>query len=220
MLRWSADMKGTEFSTVATRMIRLSRKLCDGKSSDRRRLETIFDAFCKKAEGSMNPYEFSSLCHSLGLFRNGKFCIGDVYEIFQKARMTSPDHPALTVDFDGFMQALSLVGVKLGIGQEVHKVFAAGVTKLNMDAATIRKVKLRIKHAASSASTSGWRQFFRECDEDNSGNMDWLEFIHMCRNKLFLTDRENHLKILFEKLDEDDSGELSIDELIEFLETS
>jgi len=48
--------------------------------------------------------------------------------------------------------------------------------------------------------------------------MDWDEFHHMCRERLKLTEKANHLKMIFEKLDRDDSGELSIDELIEFIE--
>jgi len=214
VLRWSADMKGAEFSQCATRVIRLSRKLCDGKSSDRRRLEAIFDAFSKQCEDRMSVYEFGALCKQLEVYQRGKFSTGDVYFIFAK----TPGHTDEGVDFDGFMFLLAEVGRLLGIGEEVFPLFAAAVSKLDNDEHTIRRVKLRIKHAASNASAEGWRQFFRGCDTDNSGNMDWDEFLAMCREKLELTERDNHLKIMFERLDDDDSGELSIDELIEFIE--
>eukprot|EP00440_Ansanella_granifera_P003801 gb/GFBE01004126.1/.p1 GENE.gb/GFBE01004126.1/~~gb/GFBE01004126.1/.p1 ORF type:complete len:463 (+),score=78.42 gb/GFBE01004126.1/:1-1389(+) len=213
MLRWCADMKGVEFNRCAARVIRLSRKLCDGKSSDMRRLKTVFDAFCKVNADYLSPYEFSCMCESINILKRGSFATGDAYQIFYKACQDDRG-----MDFDGFLTMLGEVGKKLGIGKEVYPLFAASVNKLNVDEDTIRKVKLKIKHAASAASTEGWRQFFQDCDEDNSGRMDWDEFFHTCRSKLGLTERENHLKILFEKLDEDDSGELSIDELIEFIQ--
>lgn len=216
ILRWSADMKGVSFASCCTKVVRLSRKLCDGRSSDRRKLETVFDAFCKTAADSMTPYEFVSLCKKLDVLHgpHDSFTVADVYSIFYLQLNLRNEG----MHFDDFMKMLSIVGEKLGIGDEVYALFAGAVTKLDIDEPTIRRVKLRIKHAASDASDVGWRQFFHECDEDDSGHMDWDEFYHMCRDRLKLTERSNHLKLLFEKLDADDSGELSIDELIDFIE--
>mmetsp|Transcript_35804 Transcript_35804/g.64978 ORF Transcript_35804/g.64978 Transcript_35804/m.64978 type:complete len:443 (+) Transcript_35804:50-1378(+) len=214
VLRWGADMKGAEFSRCTARVIRLSRKLCDGKSSDRRKLKTVFEAYCKKMPDKMTAFEFANLCEKIGLYKRGVFASGDAYSIFYTA---CPEGPG--VDFEGFMSLISDAGRIMGRSDaEAASAFASGVSKLEVDQNAIRRVKLRIKHAANNASTEGWRQFFKSCDPDQSGNMDWDEFFDMCRNRLKLDDRENHLKILFEKLDEDDSGELSIDELIEFIE--
>merc|ERR1712226_394612 len=113
---------------------------------------------------------------------------------------------------------LGELGKRLGCGSKIYETVAGSVTQLDNDEHTIRRVKLRIKHAACGASKEGWRHFFRECDTDGSGDMDWDEFYAMCRDRLQLTDRQSHLKILFERLDDDDSGELSIDELISFIE--
>lgn len=215
VLRWGADMKGVDFAYAANRVVRLSRKLCDGRSSDHRKLETVFDAFCKTQEHHMTPYEFATLCKKLDLFEDeGKFSVADVYSIFYCVLPSKTE----SMDFSNFMEMLSHTGKKLGIGEEVFPLFASAVSKLDIDEPMLRMVKLKIKHAACSASSSGWRQFFRDCDQDGSGQMDWDEFYHMCVEVLHLHDRVNHLKLLFEKLDEDDSGELSIDELIEFIE--
>jgi len=214
VLRWGADMKGVEFPRCTARVIRLSRKLCDGKSSDQRKLKTVFEAYCKKQPDRMNAFEFTNLCEKVGLYKRGEFSSGDAYAIFYAA---CPN--AGFVDFEGFMSLILDAGRIMGkTDAEAASAFAHGVSKLEVDQNAIRRVKLRIKHAASNASNEGWRQFFQSCDPDQSGNMDWDEFFDMCRNRLKLDDSENHLKILFEKLDEDDSGELSIDELIEFIE--
>eukprot|EP00931_Biecheleriopsis_adriatica_P102328 TRINITY_DN77314_c0_g1_i1.p1 TRINITY_DN77314_c0_g1~~TRINITY_DN77314_c0_g1_i1.p1 ORF type:complete len:448 (-),score=115.22 TRINITY_DN77314_c0_g1_i1:77-1420(-) len=213
LIKWCSDMKGLEFERCAARVIRLSRKLCDGKSSDRRRLKTVFEAYCKSDAERLNAYEFSNLCESIKCFERGKFATGDSYHIFYR---TCQDERGVT--FDEFLGMLEEVGNRLGIGDKVYPLFAAGVSKLDVDEADIRRIKLRMKHAASAASSEGWRQFFRSCDTDNSGNMDWEEFYDMCKTRLNLPERENHIKIIFEKLDLDDSGELAIDELIEFIE--
>lgn len=214
VLRWSADMKGADFSRCVARVLRLSRKLCDGRSSDRRKLETVFDAFCKTQAEIMTLYEFATLCKKLNVYDPVRFTVADVYSIYYTANNVGQEG----LNFEGFMNMLSIVGDKLGVGEKVFKIFADGISKLDIDEPTIRKVKMKIKHAASSASNVGWRQFFHECDEDNSGHMDWEEFYNMCRVRLHLSEKANHLKILFEKLDKDDSGELGIDELIEFIE--
>lgn len=213
LIKWCSDMKGMDITRCSARVIRLSRKLCDGKSSTRRRLRTVFDAFCKQDPERLGAYEFSNLCASIRCFQRGKFATGDTFSIFYRSCQHENG-----VDFDEFWEMLGEIGRRLEIGEKVYELFAAGVSRLDVDESDIRRVKLKIKHAASSASTEGWRQFFHSCDADGSGRMDWDEFYHMCKERLQLPERENHLKILFEKLDDDDSGELSIDELIAFIE--
>lgn len=213
LIKWCSDMKGMDITRCSARVIRLSRKLCDGKSSVRRRVKTVFDAFCKQDPDHLTAYEFSNLCESIRCFKRGHFATGDTYSIFYR---TSQHENGVT--FEEFWEMVGEVGRRLGIGEKVYDLFASGVSRLDVDESDIRRVKLRIKHAASSASTEGWRQFFHSCDSDGSGRMDWDEFYDMCHTRLKLPERENHLKIMFEKLDDDDSGELSIDELIAFIE--
>lgn len=207
-------MRGSEFAECAQKIIRLSKRLCDSKSSDRRRLEAVFDAYCKRNADRMNVYEFSSLCRRLGVFQPGKMATGDIYSLFKNS--AHADHSG--IDFAGFLHLLGELGKRLGVGDQILETFASEVARLDNDEHTIRKVKLRMKHAASGASDEGWRQFFRACDEDGNGLLEWEEFYSMCRERLHLTERENHLKILFERLDADDSGELSVEELIAFIE--
>lgn len=213
LIKWCSDMKGMDIARCSARVIRLSRKLCDGKSSVTRRLRTVFEAFCKQDAERLGAYEFSNLCTSVRCFQRETFSIGDTYAIFYRNCKHEKG-----INFDEFWEILEEIGSRLDIGDKVYELFASGVTRLDVDEADIRRVKLKVKHAASSASTEGWRQFFHSCDIDGSGRMDWDEFYHMCKERLQLPERENHLKILFEKLDHDDSGELSIDELIAFIE--
>lgn len=164
----------------------------------------------------MDAYEFSSLCQQLGVFQQGLLATGDIYTLFA----TSEHADSSGVDFEGFMHMLDELGRRLGVDSQIFETFASQVSRLDNDVHTIRKVKLRLKHAASGASSEGWRQFFRACDEDGSGFLEWDEFYSMCRDRLRLTERENHLKILFEHLDADDSGKLSVEEFIAFIEHS
>merc|ERR1712039_1028394 len=55
-------------------------------------------------------------------------------------------------------------------------------------------------------------------DLDGSGQISWDEFRSMCRRVLKLTDQDIHLRYVFQKLDGDDSGEISIEELISFVQ--
>eukprot|EP00930_Biecheleria_cincta_P053136 TRINITY_DN3849_c1_g1_i1.p1 TRINITY_DN3849_c1_g1~~TRINITY_DN3849_c1_g1_i1.p1 ORF type:complete len:487 (-),score=117.29 TRINITY_DN3849_c1_g1_i1:24-1430(-) len=216
LLRWLSDMKGMEYDAATARLIRLSKKLCDTKSSQTRRLETLFDAFCKKEDGFMTVHEFTKMCYQLDLQRQGQFTTGDMFSVFASV----PDKSEHGINFEGFMHIIRLIAGKLGVDENtMYAEVADGVSKLETDEETIVRIKMKIKHAATDAAEGDWREFFRGCDEDQSGCMDWDEFYDMCKARLHLTERQNHLKLLFEKLDVDDSGELSIDEMIEFMET-
>lgn len=215
VLRWGADIKGVDFTQCAQRVVRLSRKLCDKSSSVQRRLEVVFDAFCKKSSVYMSAFEFGGLCQKVGVYQDDKFTMGDVYSLFYQI---SGEVHGEGVDFEGFISVLKQVGERLEIGEAVFEVFAKVVSILDADEETIARVKMRLRKAAGIVGGSDWRFFFHQCDPDNIGFFDWAHFLQMCRDKLHLNDRENSLRVLFDKLDLDGSGELQIDELIAFIE--
>eukprot|EP00440_Ansanella_granifera_P064971 gb/GFBE01070447.1/.p1 GENE.gb/GFBE01070447.1/~~gb/GFBE01070447.1/.p1 ORF type:complete len:525 (+),score=134.38 gb/GFBE01070447.1/:1-1575(+) len=217
LLKWTAEMKGVTFSRITSRVIRLSKKVCDEKSSQTKRLETVFDQFCKKNAARMTTDEFLHLCLELDLYLPGKFATGDVYSVF----FGTPGCDDDGIDFDGFIHAIREVGEKRGESEsEVLALFASSVgAVMRADEESVRRLKMKMKQAAAtnSGTAEGWRDFLQNCDEDGSGCMDWDEFLGMCREKLHLTERENHLKILFEKFDDDDSGEIPLSKLIDFI---
>eukprot|EP00434_Breviolum_minutum_P019839 symbB.v1.2.017506.t1/scaffold1322.1/size125381/3 len=209
-------MKGIPLARCRARVQRLSHKMVDTQSSVRRRLALLFDGFCKREAEWMGAYEFTHLCHTTNLYKQGVFSAGDAFKIFYE----TPGLVEQRMDFGGFMHAIPEVGLLFGKdAKEAAEMFAGTVGRMDTDQETIRRVKLRIKQAASNQGSSGWREFFHECDTDQSGYMDIDEFFDMCRHKLRMDDRKSHLQLLFEKLDEDDSGELSIDEMIAFIES-
>ncbi|CAE7337962.1 srfAC [Symbiodinium sp. KB8] len=215
LLHWIADMKGIPLTRCRARVIRLSHKMVvDSRSSVKRRLALLFDGFCKREAEWMSPHEFTNLCHTTNLYKQGVFSAGDAFKIFYQ----TPGLENQRMDFAGFMHAIQQVGEMFGKSEaQSAEMFAAAVGRMDTDEETVRRIKLRIKHAASVHGENGWREFFHECDQDQSGYMDIDEFLDMCRHKLHLDDRKSHLQLLFERLDEDDSGELSIDEIIAFM---
>lgn len=216
LLSWIADMKGIPLARCRARVMRLSHKMVDTQSSVRRRLALLFDGFCKREAEWMGAYEFTHLCHTTNLYKQGFFSAGDAFKIFYE----TPGLVDQRMDFGGFMHAIPQVGLLFGKdAKEAAEMFASAVGRMDTDQETVRRVKLRIKQAAANAGTSGWREFFHECDTDQSGYMDIDEFFDMCWHKLHMDDRKSHLQLLFERLDEDDSGELSIDEMIAFIES-
>lgn len=216
ILRWGADIKGVDFESCAQRVVRLSRKLCDKSSSVQRRLEVVFDAFCKRKPDVMSAFEFGLLCQKMGVYQEDKFTMGDVYSLFyQISGVVHGDG----VSFPAFIEVLRLVGERLEIGEALFDHIAEGVKSLDADQEMIARVKMRLMKAAEIVGGADWRAFFHSCDPDQSGTIEWDEFLAMCRDRLHLNDREPHLRILFDKLDLEGSGELPIDVLIEFIES-
>jgi Ca2+-binding EF-hand superfamily protein len=214
VLKWAADLKGLDMSSCAQKVVRLSRKLCDKSASVQRRLEAVFDAFCKKDPECMTAFEFGTLCSKIGVYEEDKFTMGDVYSLFYKINGVVHNKG---IDFNGFTQVLTEIGKRLDIGEDVFAMFARGVELMDTDEETIIRVRMRLRHAAGIVGGTDWRQFFLDCDPDGNQVLDWDEFLTMCRDKLHLADRDNHLRILFDRLDEDGSGELDINELIQFI---
>merc|ERR1740123_1023796 len=121
------------------------------------------------------------------------------------------------VDFAGFVRMLTEVGERLGLGEGIFPMAAKLVELLDTDEETINRVRMRLRHSAQVVGGTDWRSFFISCDPDGSGCIDWDEFKELCRTRLHLTDKDSHLRLLFERIDTDGSDELSIDELIEFV---
>lgn len=215
VLRWGADIKGVDFARCAEKVVRLSRKLCDKSSSVQRRLEVVFDAFCKKNPTRMSAFEFGTLCGKVGIYDENKFTMADVYSLFYK--ISGVVHGE-GVDFEGFVSVLNEIGTRLDLEQhdEVFEMFAKAVEILDTDEETITRVRMRLRHAAGIVGGSDWRHFFRNLGH-KQGVLGWDDFLELCRDKLHLADRDNHLRILFDKLDEDGSGELDIDDFIHFI---
>jgi len=210
VLHWAAAMNRIEMETCVRKVVCLSKRLCDKEASVQRRLEVVFDSFCKKHPTCMNAFEFGRLCRKLEL----RFSMGDIFSLFS---MLPGGVQGDGVDFAGFVQLLAEVGTRLELGEEVYSVFAGALELLDTDEETINRVRLRMRHSASVVSGPEWRKFFQDCDPDGSGLIDFDEFKELCRSKLHLTDKDSHLRLLFEKIDQDGSDELSIDELIAFV---
>merc|ERR1711972_775796 len=110
VLMWGADMRGDDFQRCAEKVIRLSRKVCDKASSTQKRLEVIFDAFCKKNPIRMTAFEFGTLCQKVNVFQKDKFSMADVYSLFYK--ISGVVHGE-GVGFDGFIGVIREVGKRL-----------------------------------------------------------------------------------------------------------
>lgn len=79
------------------------------------------------------------------------------------------------------------------------------------------QVRIRLKGAAQYLPDEDWQKHMREHDTDHSGQMNWPEFRTMCREELKLQEPDASLKLIFDCLDFDSSGEISVEELINFV---
>mmetsp|Transcript_6469 Transcript_6469/g.13314 ORF Transcript_6469/g.13314 Transcript_6469/m.13314 type:complete len:346 (-) Transcript_6469:123-1160(-) len=81
----------------------------------------------------------------------------------------------------------------------------------------VEVMRVRIKGAAQYLHGEEWQRFLRELDTDGSGQIGIDEWFVLCRKKLRLTEADAELKGVFDSLDADNSGEISVEELIEFV---
>eukprot|EP00439_Symbiodinium_sp_Y106_P070667 s4289_g12.t1 len=167
------------------------------KDTSFKKLALLFDGFCKREAEWMSPHEFTNLCHTTNLYKQGVFSAGDAFKIFYQ----TPGLENQRMDFAGFMHAIQQVGEMFGKSEaQSAEMFAAAVglwaaevvCRMDTDEETVRRIKLRIKHAASIHGENGWREFFHECDQDQSGYMDIDEFLDMCRHKLHLDEPSSY----------------------------
>jgi len=221
LLLWLADITGAPYEKLSAKVIHLSANLCDKSSPMRRKLQVVFETYAQADCMLMSQIEFSTLCAKLQVFRPGLFCVGDVHLLFLESAGFGACDAALdympSVDFEEFLRMLSRVGTALKIGSKILHVAAAHADTLEADEASLASLRSNLRHGALVQGDRDWKQFFREQDVDGSGNLSWPEFLHMCRLTLQLTEHDNILRTFFSRVDADMSGEISIEELIEFL---
>jgi Ca2+-binding EF-hand superfamily protein len=207
LLRWAADVKCVDFGACVQKVVRLSSKLCDKAASIQRRLEVVFDTFGKQDNNKMSAFEFGNLCRKLDV----PFCMGDIFLLFSQHSGGLKEG----VDFEGFICVLREVGNKLKVGDEIFATFARAVELMDTDEATLTRIKMRLRQAAGIVGGDDWKGFLLGCD--HNGSVDWPGFLHICREKLHLADKDSNLRILFERLDIEASGEISIQVIIDFM---
>mmetsp|Transcript_110968 Transcript_110968/g.324602 ORF Transcript_110968/g.324602 Transcript_110968/m.324602 type:complete len:362 (-) Transcript_110968:41-1126(-) len=79
------------------------------------------------------------------------------------------------------------------------------------------QVRSRLRGSAQFIAGEDWQRMLREQDRDGSGQVSFHEFRVTCRTVLKLQEPERSLKLIFDCLDYDGSGEISVEELIEFV---
>jgi len=83
---------------------------------------------------------------------------------------------------------------------------------------TIEKVRSRLEAAACNLEGKDIAAIFRAQDKDHPGFIGWPEFSKFCRRVLRISAEDCHLRAVFGNMDFDGSGEVSIDELVAFLQ--
>jgi len=78
-------------------------------------------------------------------------------------------------------------------------------------------MRARLKGAAQYLRGEDWDRIFREQNSDGTGKISFTEFRAMCRTVLRLQEPDSLLRVVFDSLDMDSSGDISIEELVEFV---
>lgn len=232
-LRFASDMKGIRFVDMEKIIVGHFSRNSAESSSMRWRMEVIFEAFAKEVPGRINALEFSNLLQRTGIIsydcENSGFKVGDALTIFagkdtaaarrrvdSSLRHASVD-AAHSVDFDGFLQMIDEVGRRSHFGKNVWNKLSSAVDELDNNEFVIVRIRLNLKDAAAKNGVVDWSLIFMDIDPDESGQITCEEFLEMCRQKLHVKASEWELRMLFRKLDRDKSGELGIDELVQFI---
>jgi Ca2+-binding EF-hand superfamily protein len=82
----------------------------------------------------------------------------------------------------------------------------------------VQRMRFRLNAAIGEKTTS--RAFFDKQDIDKSGTLDWEEFEVMCRRRLDIIDDESQLAMVFEALDYNDDGVVSLAEFVAFMQAA
>lgn len=78
-------------------------------------------------------------------------------------------------------------------------------------------IRARMKGSSQFLGGTDWERLFTEHDTDKSGRIDFQEFRVMCRVKLKLVEPDRLLRLIFESLDVTGVGEISIEDMINFV---
>lgn len=90
---------------------------------------------------------------------------------------------------------------------------------LSQETEDVARVRQKINKAKSRLGLT-WEEIFKSCDEDNSGLVSFKEFLKTVRTVLSLSERTvcvYDLRLLFDAVDTDKSGDLDLEELYSFL---
>jgi len=211
LLGWAANLRGADHAACVNKVVNMARRLSTKTGSIRQKLTIAFETFGRACPGRISWLEFAALCRRIDIYHGKQFTVADTFDIFKEAGELGHDH-------EGFLAAIAVVGERMGLSRhEIFKRFCVCIEDKSKDTETISRMRLRIRSVCTSVEGRDYRSFFKGMDEDQSGQIDWNEFYKMCRKQLLMTESVNHLRLLFERLDGDNSEEVSIDELIDFV---
>lgn len=78
-------------------------------------------------------------------------------------------------------------------------------------------MRVRLKGAAQFMKGADWERVITSVDADGSGQIGFPEFRKLCRGELRMAEPDSYLRVVFESLDEDGSGEVSVEELLQYV---
>jgi len=81
----------------------------------------------------------------------------------------------------------------------------------------VERLRARLKAAAYSIGQN-FAKVMWDQDRDSTAHMNWPEFRHTCRRVLRLSGEDAHLKAIFNSLDSDGTGFVSIEEIVAFVQ--
>jgi len=213
LLSWAAHVKGVELRNLVERVVSLARKVKHG--SKKEKLQMVFDIFAKKKHNHMLWGEFMTLGQKLGIFK-GAFGVADAYLLFKEHQCESKG-----ATFRQFISILDMVSKLTAIPGSIFFENVCGILeRLGDDSVddSLSRLRLNIKIAATSEAGRDWNALMDSFDSDHSGKLSWDEFYDFCRRCLKLSDKTSHLRLVFELLDEDQSDEITLQELVHFVE--
>lgn len=84
--------------------------------------------------------------------------------------------------------------------------------------AIVLHLRSRMKALAHKEYGASWHKLFKGQDLDGSGFLGWDEFLAMCHKLLGKDTKQSHVRILYRSMDYDRSGDVSMEEMVAFME--